>query len=329
MTLPLMPDQPAPLTDTLTIGADIVVNRLGFGAMRLTGPTMWGDFPDRDRGIALLRRVVEAGVTFIDTADAYGPHTNEVLIHDALHPYPAGLVIATKGGVIRGGPDYADFDAVGNREYLRQSAYLSARRLGVQHIDLYYLHNPNQTDVPFLEQVATLAELREQGVIRNIGLSNISVDQFQAAREVVDIAAVTAQYNIGHRSGAGLLEAAEHAGVAFSPWRPTTVADGSAGQFNAVLDPICKKHRATLPQIALAWLLHRSPVMLPIPGTSSLKHLEENLAAASIHLAAEDVHAISELVPEDSQTHLIDRLGWSGHPRSHTDLGDDRAVHPC
>src|SRR6266851_5129390 len=165
-------------------------NRLGYGAMRLTGTGMWGEHPDREGGIALLRRVVEAGVTFIDTADAYGPHTNEALIRDALSPYPANLVIATKGGFIRGGPDDADFGAVGNREYLRQCAYLSARRLGLEQIDLYYLHSPNATDVPFVDQVATLAELREQGLIRHIGLSNAIAGQFRAAREVVEMAAV-------------------------------------------------------------------------------------------------------------------------------------------
>ena len=180
---------------TLVIGSDLEVSRLGFGAMRLTGPGMWGEFPDRDAGIALLRRVVDAGVTFIDTADSYGPHTNEILIHDALHPYPADLVIATKGGFIRGGPDYADFGAVGNREYLRQCAYLSARRLGLDHLDLYYLHSPNAADVPFEDQVGTLAELRQQGVIRHIGLSNVSVGQFRAAQRITDIAAVTAPYN--------------------------------------------------------------------------------------------------------------------------------------
>lgn len=288
-------------TSTLTIGADLVVNRLGFGAMRLTGRGMWGEFPDRTGGIALLQRVVEAGVTFIDTADAYGPHTNEVLIHDALAPYPATLVIATKGGFIRGGPDYADFGAVGNREYLRQCAYLSARRLGVEQIALYYLHSPNATDVPFVEQIATLAELREQGVIRHIGLSNVTPEQFRAAREIVEIAAVTALYNIAERTGAALLAAAEEAGVAFSPWHPTTIPTQgeTAAQVSAVLDPLCAKHHATRSQLALAWLLHRSPFMLPIPGTASLPHLEENLAAAALDLPSEDVQAITALVPED------------------------------
>jgi pyridoxine 4-dehydrogenase len=285
---------------TVRLGPDRVVNRLGFGAMRLTGGGMWGDFPDRDAGIALLRRVVDAGVTFVDTADAYGPHTNEVLIHDALHPYPADLVIATKGGFIRGGPDYADFGAVGNREYLRQCAYLSARRLGVDRIDLYYLHSPNATDVPFIDQVATLAELRAQGVIAQIGLSNVTIEQFRAAREIVEITAVTAHYNVVDRTGASLLRDAEAAGVVFSPWHPTTVADqnSSATRVAEVLEPIARAHNAVVPQVALAWLLRRSPIMLPIPGTSSVSHLEENLRAADIELTAEDVSAIGQLVSE-------------------------------
>ncbi|HEV7450412.1 MAG TPA: aldo/keto reductase [Pseudonocardiaceae bacterium] len=288
---------------TLTIGSDLVVNRLGYGAMRLTGGGMWGEYPDRDGGIALLKHVIGAGVTFIDTADAYGPHTNEALIHDALYPYPSELVIATKGGFIRGGPDYADFGAVGNREYLRQCAYLSARRLGIEQIDLYYLHSPNATDAPFVDQVATLAELREQGLIRHVGLSNVTVEQFQAARDIVEIAAVTALYNVGDRTGADLLAAAEDAGVAFSPWYPTSVPNqhGNAAHFAEVLGPICEKHDATVPQIAIAWLMHRSPFMLPIPGTSSLTHLEENLRGAAIDLTTEEVNAITQLVPEHTE----------------------------
>jgi pyridoxine 4-dehydrogenase len=284
----------------VTDGIEFASNRLGYGAMRLTGAGMWGEFPDREAGIALLRRVVEAGTTFIDTADAYGPHTNEILIHDALHPYPADLVIATKGGFIRGGPDYADFGAVGNREYLRQCAFLSARRLGVEQIDLYYLHSPNATDVPFEDQIATLAELRDEGVIRRIGLSNVSVEQFEAAQQIVDIAAVTALYNISDRTGSRLLAAAERARVAFSPWHPTTVippASDAAG-FAAAVNRICAAHQATVPQLAIAWLLHRSPFMLPIPGSSSRDHFDENLLAAKVTLTAQDVDALTELVPE-------------------------------
>ncbi|SOE06471.1 aldo/keto reductase [Streptomyces sp. Ag109_G2-15] len=294
-------------TRTVSIGSELVVDRIGYGAMRLTGDGMWGEFPDREAGVALLRRAVEAGVTYIDTADAYGPHTNEMLIRDALYPYPEGLVIATKGGFIRGGPDYADFGAVGNREYLRQSAHLSARRLGVEQIDLYYLHSPNATDVPFADQVATLAELREEGLIRQIGLSNVSPEQFREASRIVDIAAVTALYNLGDRTGADLLAAVEETGTVFSPWYPTSLAKFSAGasdagpdpdDVNAVLSPIRDKHGATVPQIALAWLLHRSPLILPIPGTTSPAHLDENLASAAIRLTAEEVDAITHLVPE-------------------------------
>jgi aryl-alcohol dehydrogenase-like predicted oxidoreductase len=296
-----------PVASTVTIGSDLVVNRIGYGAMRLTGDRQWGDFPDRAAGIALLRHVVESGVTYIDTADAYGPHTNETLIRDALHPYPDELVIATKGGFIRGGPDYADFGAVGNREYLRQSAHLSARRLGVEQIGLYYLHSPHATDVPFVDQVATLAELREQGLIRHIGLSNVSPEQFREATKIVDIAAVTALYNLGDRTGATLLAAAEETGAVFSPWFPTSLPKFSTGgsdeatdesHSGAVLDPIRDKHDATVPQIALAWLLHRSPLVLPIPGTTSPAHLDENLAASAIRLTEEEVNAITGLVPE-------------------------------
>jgi pyridoxine 4-dehydrogenase len=285
---------------TLVIGSGLEVSRLGFGAMRLTGPGMWGEFPDRDAGITLLRRVIDAGVTFIDTADAYGPHTNEILIRDALYPYPAGLVIATKGGFIRGGPDHADFGAVGNREYLRQCAYLSARRLGLDHLDLYYLHSPDAADVPFEGQVGTLAELRQQGVIRHIGLSNVSAGQFRAAQQITDIAAVTAHYNIADRTGAGLLAAAEADGVAFSPWHPTTVADqsGTTSRLADVLDPVRDRHHATTAQLAIAWLLHRSPVMLPIPGTSSLYHFQDNLAGAAISLTDAEVQAVTHLIPE-------------------------------
>jgi pyridoxine 4-dehydrogenase len=283
----------------VTDGIEFASNRLGYGAMRLTGAGMWGEFPDREAGIALLRRVVEAGTTFIDTADAYGPHTNEILIHDALHPYPADLVIATKGGFIRGGPDYADFGAVGNREYLRQCAFLSARRLGVDQIDLYYLHSPSATDVPFEDQVATLAELCAEGVIRRVGLSNVSVEQFEAAQQIVDIAAVTALYNISDRTGSKLLAAAERAQVAFSPWHPTTVIPpaGDAG-FAAAVNQICAAYQATVPQMAIAWLLHRSPFMLPIPGSSSRDHFDENLLAATINLTTQDVDALTELVPD-------------------------------
>jgi pyridoxine 4-dehydrogenase len=285
---------------TLAIAGSVQRSRIGFGAMQLTGRGVWGEYGDREGGIALLRRVVDAGVTFIDTADAYGPHTNELLIHDALWPYPPGVVIATKGGFVRGGPEPWPWVAVGKRDYLRQCVQLSARRLGVERIDLYYLHSPYATDVPFEDQVATLAELRDEGLIRAIGLSNVSAAQFRAASEIVDIAAVTAHYNVVNRTGAGLLAAAEDAAIPFLPWQPTTVSDhgGQTSPLDAVLTPIAHRHGVTLPQLALAWLLHRSAVMLPIPGTASLAHLKENLEAARIDMSHSDVRAITQLVPE-------------------------------
>jgi aryl-alcohol dehydrogenase-like predicted oxidoreductase len=285
-----------PSEETVAIGDGLVVGRVGFGAMRLTGPQVWGEYPDREGGIAVLRGVVEAGVTFVDTADVYGPHSNELLIHDALYPYPDNLVIATKGGFVRGGFDYSTVGAVGNPNYLRQSAYLSARRLGLDHIDLYYLHSGRATDAPFADQVATLAELREQGLIRNIGLSNVTVEQFEAARAIVDIVAVTAHYTVGARTGADLLLAAEATGVVFSPWHPVTLTDGpDAAAVLAVVEPIAARHGATPRQVALAWQLRHSSVTLPIPGTTSLAHLRENLDAAAIELSADEIAAITAL----------------------------------
>ena len=287
---------------TVTIGGDLTVGRIGYGAMQLTGPRVWGEYPDRLGGIRLLKEVVDAGVTFIDTADTYGPFTNESLIHDALHPYPDNLVIATKGGFVRGGPEYTDLDAIGNRVYLRQCAFTSARRLGVDRIDLYYLHTPTAKDVPFERQIETLAELRQEGIIRHIGLSNISAAQFKVARTIVDIAAVTAHYNIGVRGGADLLKASETAGVVYSPWHPAAVPKGEGSQrFGALLEPLAARHAATVQQIALAWQLHRSPLMLPIPGTTSIEHVKENLDARDITLSTDEVAAITRLISEDDE----------------------------
>jgi pyridoxine 4-dehydrogenase len=285
--------------DTVAIGGELTVGRIGYGAMQLTGKQVWGEYPDRDAAIALLRGAVDAGVTFIDTADVYGPHTNEVLIRDALHPYPEQLVIATKGGFVRGGFDYSTLDAVGNPNYLRQAAHTSARRLGVEQIGLYYLHSGRATDAPFEEQVATLAALREEGLIRHIGLSNVTVEQLRAAQAIAPIAAVTAHYNVGTRTGADLLRAAEESGAVFSPWHPVRFDEGGQAQeVTAALTPIARRHGATIQQIALAWHLHRSPVSLPIPGTTSPTHLTGNLAAADIKLTTEDVTTITALAPE-------------------------------
>lgn len=285
----------------ITIAEGLTVGRVGYGAMMLNGPQVWGEYPDHDRAIAVLRGVVEAGVDFIDTADVYGPHTNEMLIREALYPYPENLKIATKGGFVRGGFDYSTLDAVGNVNYLRQAAHMSAKRLGVETIDLYYLHSGRATDAPFEDQVGVLAELREQGLIRHVGLSNVTLDQLRIAQGIVEIAAVTALYNVTVRLGADLLIAAEQDGIAFSPWHPVTLTDGPAPgpeRAREVIAPIAEAHGATMQQIALAWLLHRSPVTLPIPGTTSLAHLKENLEAQSISLTTEETAAIAAISPE-------------------------------
>jgi pyridoxine 4-dehydrogenase len=294
-----MPNPPS--MPVVTIGGEMTVGRVGFGAMKLTGRQVWGEYPDRDAGITLLRTAVDHGVTFIDTADVYGPHYNELLIRDALHPYPAQLVIATKGGFVRGGFDYATLDAVGNVQYLRQSAHMSAHRLGVDQIDLYYLHSGRAKDAPFEDQVGALSEMREEGLIKHIGLSNVTLDQFNAATKIVDISAVTAIYNVAVRAESALIAAAEAHGAVFSPWHPLTLTDAGpdeATRIQAALAPIAKNHHATISQIVLAWQLHRSPVALPIPGTTNIRHLDENLQAAGLNLTAEEVAAITALAAE-------------------------------
>ena len=286
---------------TVTIGGDLTVANIGYGAMQLTGPKVWGEYPDHDKGVALLREVVEAGVTFIDTADVYGPHSNEELIREALHPYPDNLVIASKGGFFRGGPEYSDMGASGNKWYLREAAYMSMRRLGVEQIDLYYLHTPAFTDTPFEQAVETLAGMKQDGLIRHIGLSNVSANQLLAALAITDIAAVTVHYNVAVRVGAAVRAVAQDNGIVFSPWHPGAVPGGANGApLHAVIDPIAAKHGAAPQQIALAWQLRRTPNALPIPGTTSVQHLKENLAAESIHLADEEVAAITALAREES-----------------------------
>jgi hypothetical protein len=290
---------------TIGIGGDLHVGRVGYGAMQLTGPRHWGEYPDRDGGIALLRQAVDAGVTLIDTADVYGPHTNERLIHEALHPYPTHLVIATKGGFVRGGPDIASIHAVGHPEYLRQSVTLSARRLGVERIDLYYLHSGRARDASFADQVGTLAQLRAQGLIRHVGLSNVTVDQLRTAREIVEIAAVTAHFNIVDRDEAPLVNATTAGDAVFVPWQPVSLATpgspaDTAGPaaVRAVLEPIAARHGVTVSQVALAWLLARSPAMLPVPGTTSIAHVRENLAAVDVELSPQEYAAITAIAPE-------------------------------
>jgi hypothetical protein len=289
---------------TITLGGDLRVGRIGYGAMRLTGPHLWGEYLDRDGGIALLRQAVDAGVTLIDTADLYGPHTNELLIRDALHPYPEDLVIATKGGLVRGGRDFSTIDAVGAPNYLRQCAYLSGRRLGVERIDLYYLHSGRAKDASFEDQVGTLAELRQQGMIRHIGLSNVTVDQLRAAREIVEIAAVTAHFSVATRHETALLDATVEAGAVFVPWKPVSLTQpgtptdtSGPDAFRRVLGPIASRHGATIPQVSLAWLLARSPVITPIPATTSIEHLQENLDAQDLALTPADIQSIDSLAP--------------------------------
>jgi aryl-alcohol dehydrogenase-like predicted oxidoreductase len=295
-----MTQQANEIASTVTIGGELTVGRIGYGAMQLTGPKVWGEYPDHDKGIDLLREVVNAGATFIDTADVYGPHSNEELIQEALHPYPDNLVIATKGGFLRGGPEYTDMGSTGSKWYLRQAAYMSMRRLGLDHIDLYYLHTGAFTDTPFEETIETLAGMKTDGLIRHIGLSNVTADQLRTAMDITDIAAVTVHYNVAVRLGAAVREVAEGVGIVFSPWHPATIPGGPEGEpFHAVIDPIAVKHNATPQQIALAWQLHRTVTALPIPGTTSVEHFHENLAAANISLIQDEVDAITALAPED------------------------------
>ncbi|MER7930269.1 aldo/keto reductase [Streptomyces sp. NPDC096057] len=287
----------------ISLGSGLTVGRVGYGSMRLTGDGLFGEYHDREAGKALLRDAVDAGVDLIDTADVYGPHTAETLIREALHPYPDHLVIATKGGLVRSGPGLSTIGFVGNPQYLRQCAHLSARRLGVDCIDLYYLHSGWATDASFADQVGTLAELREEGLIKTIGLSNVSVEQLREARGITDIAAVTAHYNVAARQEHPLLEAAVAAGAVFMPWQPVSLTtpgdptdtEGPAA-IAAVLAPIAETHGATVPQIALAWLLSRSPTMLPIPATTTPGHLRDNIAAQDLVLSTEEIRAIDALV---------------------------------
>jgi pyridoxine 4-dehydrogenase len=258
----------------LTFGtaSPITVNRLGYGAMQLTGPGVWGDAPDRDNAIAILRRAVELGVDFFDTADSYGPHTNEELIRDALYPY-TDLTIATKGGLVRHGPHI--WKSVGRPEYLRQCLEMSLRRLNVEQIDLYQLHRIDPK-VELAEQIGELDALKREGKIRNLGLSEVTVDQIKAAQEITEIVSVQNLYNFADRSSEAVLRYCESQGLAFIPWYPL-----ATGELEKLTDAVAID-RATIAQRALAWILRDSPNSIPIPGTSSLKHLEENCAAAAL-----------------------------------------------
>ena len=270
---------PAAAAGSMTLGGDLVVRRMGFGAMRITGQGIWGDPPDRAKAHAVLRRAVELGVNLIDTADSYGPEVSEKIIAEALHPYPAGLVIATKGGLTRSGP--GQWHRNGRPAHLRKVCEESLRRLRVGRIDIYQLHAVDPS-VPIEESLGELVKLRSEGKIRDIGLSNVSVDQLQRARKLVPIVSVQNRYNLADRASEDVLKVCEHDGLGFLPWYP--VGAGDLARPGGPLDRAAKAHGVTQAQVALAWLLLHSPVTLPIPGTSSTAHLEENVAAAELTL---------------------------------------------
>jgi aryl-alcohol dehydrogenase-like predicted oxidoreductase len=275
---------------TFALGGDLEINRLGFGAMQLTGAGVWGDPKDPDEAVRVLRRAAELGVNFIDTADSYGPFVAELLINRALSPYPEGLVIATKGGLARSGP--GRWEPVGRPEYLRQQCHLSLRHLGLDRIDLYQLHriDPN---VPLAEQLGALVELQQQGLIRHIGLSEVTVEQLRDAQRYATIVSVQNLYNLVNRRADALVDLCAEHGIAFIPWFP--LATGELAAPGGRLAQLAAAHGATPSQLALAWLLWRSPTMLPIPGTSSVAHLEENLAAAALKLSDDQYEALSRM----------------------------------
>jgi pyridoxine 4-dehydrogenase len=272
---------------TLKLG-DLTVRRLGFGAMRLCGPGVWGEPEDPRAAEAVLRRVVELGINLIDTADIYGPEVNERQISSALYPYPDDLVIATKGGLVR--PGLEILRPNGSPRHLREACEGSLRRLELDTIDLYQLHRPDSR-VPFGDSVWALAELRDEGKIRHVGLSNVGVREIVVALDIVPIVSVQNRYNLTDRSSEAVIETCEREGIAFIPWFP--LATGKLARPGTDLDDIARSHDATPAQIALAWLLAKSPVMLPIPGTSSVEHLEENVAATELKLFEEEVSILS------------------------------------
>jgi len=283
---------PVASSGTLTIGGDLKVYRLGFGAMRLTGRGVWGPPDNKQEALAVLHRAVELGINFIDTADSYGPEVSETLIAEALSPYPQGVVIASKGGYQRTGPDQWVPD--GRPEHLREALEGSLKRLRLERIDLYQFHTPDPR-VPFERSVETLAKLREAGKIRHLGLSNVDADQLARARKIVPIVSVQNRYNLVDRSSEEMVDLCEQEGLAFIPWFP--LASGALARPGGILDRIAKAHQATSAQIALAWLLQRSRTMLPIPGTSKVQHLEELVAAAEIHLSEQEFQELASVRP--------------------------------
>jgi aryl-alcohol dehydrogenase-like predicted oxidoreductase len=270
---------------TIDLGGDLTVNRLGFGAMRITGPGIWGDPPDREEAKAVLRRAVDLGVNFIDTADSYGPEVSETLIAEALSPYPDDLVIGTKGGLQRTGPGVWPHN--GRPEHLEQACEASLRRLRLDQIALYQLHRPDP-EVPFEESVGALVELKEQGKIRHIGLSNVTEEQLRRAQHLTPIVSIQNRYNVADRSSETLIDLCEQEQLTFLPWAPIQDADEVP-----IVREVAQRHDATPRQVVLAWLLARSPAVLVIPGTGSTAHLEDNVAAAGLELTDEELAALT------------------------------------
>jgi pyridoxine 4-dehydrogenase len=280
----------AQLSDTFSIGGDLPVHRLGYGAMQLPGPGVWGEPADHEGAVRVVKAAIEQGVDFIDTADSYGPLVSELIIAEALHPYPENLVIATKAGLTRQGPDV--WTPVGRPAYLTQQVELSLRHLKVDRIDLIQLHRIDP-EVPLADQLGAFKELQEQGKVRHIGVSEVSVEELKAAREIVDIVSVQNLYNLTNRKSQDVLDYATAEGIAFIPWFP--IATGNLAAPDSPVADIAAELDATPSQVALAWLLQKSPVVLPIPGTKSVDHLTENLGAARLTLSAEDMERLDAL----------------------------------
>ncbi|MET7683383.1 aldo/keto reductase [Streptomyces sp. NPDC005423] len=281
--------RPAEASGTFRLGGDLEINRLGYGTMQLTGKGVWGEPKDRDEAVRVLKRAVELGVNFFDTADSYGPDVAEPLLREALHPYGDDIVIATKAGLTRQGPDL--WTPVGHPAYLRQQAELSLRRLGVERIDLFQLHRIDP-DTPLEDQIGELKKLQDEGKIRHIGLSEVTVAEVEAARRIAPVVSVQNLYNLTNRSSEELLDWSAEQGIGFIPWFP--LATGQLTGEGSPLTELAERHHASPSQLALAWLLKRSPVMLPIPGTSSVAHLEDNLAGATVELTDEEFEELSK-----------------------------------
>jgi aryl-alcohol dehydrogenase-like predicted oxidoreductase len=280
----------AQATDTFRIGGDLPVHRLGYGAMQLPGPGVWGEPADRDAALRVVRAAVEQGVDLIDTADSYGPLVSELIIAEALHPYPEDLVVATKAGLTRQGPGI--WTPVGRPAYLKQQVELSLRHLRVERIDLIQLHRIDP-DVPLADQLGAFKELQDEGKVRHIGVSEVSVEELQAAREITEIVSVQNLYNLTNRQSQDVLDYATAEGIAFIPWFP--IATGDLAKPDSPVAAVAEELDATPSQVALAWLLQKSPVILPIPGTKSVEHLTENMGAAGLHLSDEDMARLDAL----------------------------------